>query len=310
MEQDHNCRPFHINADQEIYCSKLRIALTCSNTRAAVRYQSFLPSPPLQAFVRNYTMIHFQFGSREAIPPKQRSPKPEEKIVFYVQGGVTLVDPKTGETSKPPAVALYGHQREAKILKVAPEFDAIVVYLRPGVLHKIIQQPAGIISGSFCDASLFFGSQLNDIHDQLSETPDPKARIQIVEKFLSSKCQRLKPKNAVDCVAEYLLGDPTTFSLEALSDQACLSSRQFFRKFNEQIGMNPKFFSRLARFNHAYHYKLANPLVSWSSIAQEFRYTDYHHLEKEFKEFTGKTPGDWILTHMASPERILKLRSL
>lgn len=257
--------------------------------------------------MRNYTLIHFRFGG-DAVPPKQRSPKPEEKIVFYIRGGVTLVDPKTGGIEKPPTVALYGHQREAKILKVTPEFDTIVVYLRPGVLHKIIQQSAGVISGSFCDARHFFGSELSDIHNQLNETLDTAIRIHIVENFLYTRCRRLKPKNAVDRVADYLLKDPTTFSLEALSDQACLSSRQFFRKFNEQIGMNPKLFSRLARFNHAYQYKLTNSLVSWSSIAQQLRYTDYHHLEKEFKDFAGQTPDNWVLTHMSSPERILKLR--
>ncbi|HEX5171498.1 MAG TPA: AraC family transcriptional regulator, partial [Cyclobacteriaceae bacterium] len=66
--------------------------------------------------------------------------------------------------------------------------------------------------------------------------------------------------------------------------------------------------SRLSRFNHAYRYKVAHPDVSWSSVAQQFQYTDYHHLEKEFRAFAGQTPREWVDTHMASPERILKLR--
>jgi hypothetical protein len=37
-------------------------------------------------------------------------------------------------------------------------------------------------------------------------------------------------------------------------------------------------------------------------------YTDYHHLEKEFREFSGVGPRQWLATHMTSPERLLKLR--
>src|SRR5690349_2631074 len=123
-------------------------------------YQSFLPSPHLRDFVRNYTLIHFQFGTDKPVPPKQRSPKPEEKIAFYINGRVSLVDPKTGHTEKPPAIAIYGHQRDAKILKVTPDFDTLVVYLRPGVLHKLTQESAMVVSRHFCDAEAFFGSEV------------------------------------------------------------------------------------------------------------------------------------------------------
>jgi AraC-like DNA-binding protein len=271
-------------------------------------YQSFLPSPHLRDFVRNYTIIQFQFGTDKPVPPKQRSPKPEEKIAFYINGSVTITDPKTTHSEKPPAIAICGHQRDARILKVTPEFDTLVVYLRPGVLHKLIQQPAGVVSGSFCDAELFLGSEVRNINDQLMETSNPSTRIQVVERYLYTKFTKLKSKNSIDSIADYLLADPSTFSLSAMSDEACLSSKQFYRRFNEQIGMNPKLFTRLSRFNHAYRYKLAYPQVSWSSVAQEFRYTDYHHLEKEFKEFAGQTPTEWVHTHMTSPERMLKLR--
>jgi len=271
-------------------------------------YQSFLPSPPLQDFVRNYTLIQFHFRSDRPTPPKQRSPKPEEKITFYIRGGVCLTDPKTGRIDKPPAIAIYGHQRDAKILKVTPEFDTLVVYLRPGILYKLIQQSAIILAGNYCDAELFFGNTVRNVNEQLMATNDSSTRIQIVEQFLLTKCLKLREKNPVDRVADFLLSDPASFSLDKLANDACLSSKQFYRRFNEQIGMNPKLYSRLSRFNHAYRYKLANPHVSWSSVAQQFRYTDYHHLEKEFKEFAGQTPAEWLLTHMSSPERMLKLR--
>lgn len=130
----------------------------------------------------------------------------------------------------------------------------------------------------------------------------------IVEHFLLAKCKQMEMKNSVDTIAAQLLTDPTSFSLDMIARQSCLSTKQFYRKFVQRIGISPKFFSRLSRFNHAYRYKLAHPNASWSYIAQEFHYTDYHHLEKEFKEFTGLAPQEWIKTDLAAPERILQLR--
>lgn len=271
-------------------------------------YQSFLPGPPLQEFVRNYTLIHFQFSNHELIPRKQRSPKPEEKLVFYIQGGINRSNPKTGCTEKPPAISIFSHQLDTRILQVTPKFFAFIIFFRPGVLHRLIHLPVSEMFDQFCDAELFFGSEVRILHEQLAEAAGHASMISIVEKFLLSKCMNLRTRNPVDSIANYLLADPTAFSLDALADQACLCTKQFYRRFKERIGMSPKLFSRLSRFNHAYRYKVAHPGVSWSSVAQQFQYTDYHHLEKEFREFAGQTPNEWVDTHMASPERILKLR--
>ena len=115
-------------------------------------------------------------------------------------------------------------------------------------------------------------------------------------------------ESLVDQVANYLLADPVHVSLDNVAKQACLSTKQFQRKFIERIGLSPKLFSRINRFNHAYHYKISHPNATWSSIAQEHYYTDYHHLEKEFKEFTALTPNEWLQQNQASPERILRLK--
>ena len=271
-------------------------------------YKSFLPCPELSGFIRNYTLIHFQFNAGEPVPSKQRSPKPEEKIVFYLKGSISQHNPGTGHFITPPPVSVFSHQKERRTFQVTPEFRALLIFLRPGVLHQLTKIPLPEMPGECCDAELFFGTGVRTISDQLATAANHASMISIVEKYLITKCSQLKARTTIDLIASQLLNDPTFFSLDSLADQACLSTKQFYRKFNERIGISPKFFSMLSRFNHAYHYKLIHPEVAWSSIAQEFRYTDYHHLEKEFKAFAGFTPKVWVETHMTSPERILKLR--
>jgi len=271
-------------------------------------YKSFLPGPLLSAYVRNYTIVHFKFNSEEPIPFKQRPPKSEQGIVFYIKGFVNLQNAKTGALQTPAPVSIFSNQMDKKHYHVSSEFFIFTIFFHAGVLHRLIRLPMVELDQNFHDAELFFGKELQTIHDQLASAANYSSMITIVEQFLFEKLKRLARESVVDNIATYLLNDPTEFSLDAIAKQACLSTKQFYRKFIERIGISPKYFSRLARFNHAYQYKNAHPNLYWSSIAHQFGYTDYHHLEKEFKEFTGLTPQQWITEDQASPERILQLR--
>ena len=271
-------------------------------------YKSFLPSPPLRDFVRNYTLIRYRFTKNEPVPFKQRAPKPEQKIVFYLKGLPNILNQATGCTHTPPAVSICSHQRDKRTIGMTSEFAAFIIFLQPGILHRLTQLPMVELSQENMDAELFFGTEVRTVLDQLTDATSYSSMITIAEQFLLAKRKQLNRQSSVDTIAAYLLADPTTFSLDAVARQACLCTKQFYRKFTERIGISPKLFSRLSRFNQAYRYKINHPNVSWSSVSQEFCYTDYHHMEKEFKEFAGLTPQNWVDIELAAPERTLKQR--
>ena len=208
----------------------------------------------------------------------------------------------------PPPVSIYSHQLDRRSLHISSEFLALIIFLRPGALHRMIGLPMSEFQQGYCDAELFFGNDVRLVTEQLAEATSHGSMISIAEHFLFQKCKARQLKSSVDHIASSLLTDPTSFSLPLMAAQACLSPKPFYRTFVDRIGMTPKLFSRLARFNQAYQYKLNHPHVAWSSIAQEYAYTDYHHLEKEFKSFLGFTPKEWIDAELAAPERVLKLR--
>jgi len=271
-------------------------------------FKSIPPGPALHEFVRNYTLLHLTLDTDQPAPIKHRPPKPEQGIVFYLKGHVNLHNLITGDQQRPATVALFSHQTDRKIFRVSAEFFMFTIFLRPGILHRLINVPSTELKQEYHDAELFFGTEVREVTEQLCNAASFSSMVTIIERFLLPKFSQMKNGTSIDEVANYLLADPTRFSLDQIARQACLSPKQFHRRFLERIGISPKFFSRITRFNLAYHYKMIHPGVSWSSVAQELCYTDYHHLEKECKEFTGLTPNDWIIQHQASPERILQLR--
>lgn len=81
----------------------------------------------------------------------------------------------------------------------------------------------------------------------------------------------------------------------------CLSLRQYERKFVERMGVSPRYFSKVTRFENAFRMKNKEPHLDWLSIAIRCGYHDYQHLVKSYKEFTNQTPTHFHL--LDTPER-------
>src|SRR3954467_2149935 len=93
-------------------------------------FKSFLPSPQLSEVVRNYTIIQFHFGANEPPPVKQRSPKPEQKLVFYLKTLPKFYNPVSGNVQVPSPVSILSHQSDQKAIRLASDFFAFIIFLQ------------------------------------------------------------------------------------------------------------------------------------------------------------------------------------
>jgi methylphosphotriester-DNA--protein-cysteine methyltransferase len=62
----------------------------------------------------------------------------------------------------------------------------------------------------------------------------------------------------------------------------------------QQVGMGPKLFARIARFEAVMDLMARAPTESWTSVAHRFGYFDQMHMVHEFAEFTGQTPTETL----------------
>jgi AraC-like DNA-binding protein len=86
--------------------------------------------------------------------------------------------------------------------------------------------------------------------------------------------------------------DPTmNLSQSGWASMACLSLRQFERNFSDRVGISPKLFVRIVRFENSMKIKNKSREKSWAEIALECDYTDSSHMLREFRQFAEFTPG-------------------
>ncbi len=270
-------------------------------------YQFIQPSPYLRGFVSNYFLLHLVFDSAKPIPVKPFPVRPEQCIVFYLRGRITCCNPQTGHSVVFPKVAINGPQLTRFDFRLTPDYLMFSVDFQPGMLSKFLKIP---FNDDFIDdridAEAILNPGIRELHERMANASRYEQLVPIIEGYLWQRIQQLRPGyQGIDHVCQLIANQPAVFSMEQLADKACLSLSQFERRFTRQVGLPPKLFARINRYYRAFMLKDQNPDLDWLSIALQTGYTDYQHLVKDVKQFSGATPNSLLLAQACAPERIL-----
>lgn len=82
--------------------------------------------------------------------------------------------------------------------------------------------------------------------------------------------------------------------LNEISNILGVSLRTLERSFQINVGISPKEYIRIIRFNYIFEYLLQHSFEGWQEITHQFGYYDQSHFIRDFKAITGYTPGEFI----------------
>jgi AraC-like DNA-binding protein len=261
------------------------------------------PNPAFREYVRQYQIVGFSFPASDVMPIKPYWPRPENCLAFYPRGGDWIGQPTGVAERWMTRSALVGQHVYLTHRHPLHDFVLFQVVFQPGALFRLTGVPSGELTNAFLDAEAVFSTEISRVNERLSGTDDHLEMIAIVEDFLHGLIRRSTPRRPIDRVGEFLLAHPTKFSLDWLADQACLSPRQFYNQFVQRMGVSPKLFARIARFDQSVKIKNARPATDGLTLALEAGYYDYQHLVRDYREFTRMLPGEFSRLESNAPER-------
>jgi AraC-like DNA-binding protein len=120
-----------------------------------------------------------------------------------------------------------------------------------------------------------------------------------VEDFLIGKLMASFNLKQIQIAAQMLYREKGQFRVSELAESCNISARQLQRQFQDVIGVSPKTLARTIRFEEIRSRLMFSPETSLTDLAYEFGYTDQAHFIRDFKEFSGKTPGEFALEMQA-----------
>ncbi|WP_373524192.1 helix-turn-helix domain-containing protein [Aquiflexum sp.] len=266
--------------------------------------RDYLPSPHLHEYVRKHQIIKFEFGAGGIIPCKVYCPRPETCLVFRLRNAQKVSYPSNPEILTHPNCTIIGQHTVVTNRYTGSDFWILQIVLQPSALFRLTGIPAYEITNTFIDAEAIWGKEIRLIHEQMCNTEGIEELIQIIEAFLEKVIFRSKYSlQGIDKVSFVILNQNRALSMDQLASDACLSNRQFQRRFTERTGIGPKLFDKVVRFEKAFFMKNAYPHLDWLSIALACGYYDYQHLVKDYKYFTNMTPTGFYELDTKAPER-------
>ncbi|RFS26914.1 AraC family transcriptional regulator [Chitinophaga silvatica] len=265
----------------------------------------FKPDIKLIEYIKEYMIIDLTFDDKTFVPPPKAYPvNPEEGIRFILRGQLWSQDAETNIVEERAPVTVFGQPNRRQNLIITNNFTIFHVRFQPGGLFKLLKIPMTEMLHKNYEAELVMGKEINEIQEQLLYSSGYEQMIAVIDKYFQKKIGQLKPLGRpIDKIGRHILENPQLFNLAKVAQQACLSHRQFEKRFEQLVGVTPKYYARICRFYQAYVMKEFNPELDWLSIAIQNGYSDYQHLVKDFKHFAGTTPNILIKESLNNPER-------
>lgn len=145
------------------------------------------------------------------------------------------------------------------------------------------------------DAINVFGKEFDVFRNQLILYDSVDAIVECAEKWLLSQLQEdTFEGEIIQHFVEQIRATSSTVNLKTIALKSGYSQKQFIHLFKKYVGITPKQFHRIVRFNEiltAIHQKNK---INWLVVATDCGYYDQAHFIKDFQLFSGLNPKQYI----------------
>lgn len=190
---------------------------------------------------------------------------------------------------------ISGLRKEFISIHAGQDAEMFIIRFRKGAARAIVGLPLTELTEQVIEGGLVFGRPVLLLREALMEAGSPEAKMAVAERHLLAMAGvNLQPNPFVEYAVGQILLHPGQLSLENLSQKVGYSQKHLIQLFKEQVGLPPKAFMRIIRFQRAIKEIEQRGDIQWSHLALDCGYFDQAHFIRDFKQFSGFTPEDYL----------------
>jgi AraC-like DNA-binding protein len=271
-------------------------------------FNFYKPKPPLSKFVDNFWLYEGHEAERktERILPTGTL----ELVINLRQNELRFYDAERPENcSRFSGAIVSGAHGRGFEPDTAEENFVIGVHFKPGGAFPFLGLPAGDLADTHVDLETLWGPSAGRLRERLCEARTPAERFRLLQEALLSRlCHGVEQHYAVSAALEMFGKNQAGPTVREAAKYLGLSQRRFIQVFKAEVGQTPKLFSRIQRFQQSRTFIQQNPSPNWASLALDLGYFDQSHFIREFLEFSGLCPTDYINRHKRFVEQNIHVK--
>jgi AraC-like DNA-binding protein len=259
-------------------------------------FNFYKPKPPLSKFVDSFWLY-------EGNVPDQKTERilptgTLELVVNLRQNELRFYAAERPDCSRFSGAIVSGASGRSFAPDTAEETFIIGVHFKPGGAFPFLGLPAGDLADTHVDLETLWGPSAGRLRERLCEARTSAERFQLLQEALLSRlCHGVEQHYAVSAALEMFGKNQAGPRVREAAKYLGLSQRRFIQVFKSEVGMKPKLFSRIQRFQQTRTFIQHNPSFNWADLAVDLGYFDQSHFIREFLEFSGLSPTDYMNRH-------------
>lgn len=206
------------------------------------------------------------------------------------------------ETLQPDADYIHawfsGQHKDYMSISAHENSSMLVVQFNAAGAYPFIHQPMDEFTEKVIQADEIFGADIITLRDLVTQGNAPHEKFAIVERWLNNIYDASKKApDELHTLITQLQQQPVT-QFNNIIDNFPHTQKHLIDLFKKHVGITPKYYQRILRFNEIMQRIQHKEKISWTEIAYTCGYSDQSHFIKEFKHFSGFNPQEFIdLSH-------------
>jgi AraC-like DNA-binding protein len=196
------------------------------------------------------------------------------------------------------------------VIDVLPGASMVGAHFRPGGAARLLGHPADELADDVVELDRLWGTDAAEWRESLLAERTGKSKLQLLERLLARRLHAaggpspMARATRVRQAMRRLEQSPVPLSIAGLADELGVSHKHLIHEFRTMVGLTPKVYGRIRRFQQVLHRIHQEGKMEWADVACACGYYDQSHFVREFKEFAGLNPTDFLSHTVGDPKFI------
>jgi len=252
-----------------------------------MEYREILPLPPLRGFVECFWTLEGD-TSLQALQPERLLP--DGCVELILNFGAEFLQHSDGVRKLQPRNFLVGQMTGPILISPTGRVELLGIRFHPGGTRPFLRVPLHEITDQVVELGSVSSKLEGDLLRVCSEPRSLRNKVAAADAYLCSSLISADYDSRLTALAGSIVERRGLVSVDQLATDAGVSSRQLERRFLREVGVGPKLFARIVRFQQVFR-AVEQCSVEWAAVALECGYYDQAHLIRDFNQFAQQTPA-------------------
>lgn len=257
------------------------------------QFWTLVPRPPLARAVQSLWAL----DASDAYSRERLLPRDTVELIINLRAAPHRLLSGPRLSGRTFSKAWIAGLQEAWLDVESPSNSRLIgVRFRPGGFYQVFGLPAHHLLGKVIDLDDIIGPDAEHWRTRLLEGPDMETRLAWLEGWLAARLVSADQDlhGAVTLAIRELNRTHGATPIRAVAREAGISHKHLIDLFRSEVGLSPKTFARVLRFQTVLRNMGPGSGNSWARCAHALGFFDQAHLNLEFRTFSGRTPTEFL----------------